>query len=135
MKKAMKKYLKIAASFTVVMSIFACGKETPLSPNQFQQKDNLRKTTEQITFLTSKTNRLNKVFDVMQQISVLKGGTIEVGDSETGISSITFNPGDVKEDVNVNFWWDSNNFQAEFAHMVLLSTIRFASVYLTKTPI
>lgn len=121
MKKAMKKYLKIAASFTVVLSIFACGKETPLAPDHLQQKENLQKTKEQITYLTSKTKRLNKLIEAKQLVSasqqlitVSQGGTIKVGNLTTGISSITFNPGDVKENVNVNVQWDGNNFQAEF---------------------
>lgn len=114
MKTTIKKYLKAAASLTIALSIFACGKETPMAPNQVQQKEKLQKTTEQITFLTSKTKSLSKVFDAKHLITVANGGVIEVGDSENGFSSITFKPGDVKENVNVGFQWDSNDFEAEF---------------------
>ena len=93
------------------------NKMSPLSPNleEIEQVPNMKKrTTNQISFLKANTYRMKKTFNVSQQITSAVGGTIQVGDDVTGISSISFDPGDLNQDLNINFLWDSQTFTAEF---------------------
>jgi hypothetical protein len=54
-------------------------------------------------------NSLAKEFVTEQQITPW-GGTIQVGDEEHGISSLTFYPYSVTQNVDVRFWWESTGF-------------------------
>lgn len=99
-------------------SFFGCSKEGPFGPGEMESINTLniiKRTSQEMKFLNAKTTSLKKVMNAQQLITVVYGGTIEVGDETTGISSITFNSGDVQQDVNVNFNWDSNNFLVEFS--------------------
>ncbi len=109
----------ISATFVFFsVSFFGCSKEGPFSPGDMESIDRLnttKRTSQEMKFLNANTTSLKKVMNVEQLITVAYGGTIQVGDETTGISSITFNPGDVQQDVNVNFNLDSKNFIVEFS--------------------
>jgi hypothetical protein len=121
MKKVRKTIATAVVSLLVIgmtLNFGGCSKDvSPLFPEQskLEQNSNLNKrTTDQISFLKAKTFRLAKEFKVRQLITASSGGTIEVGDDVTGYSSITFDPGDVNQDLTVSFCWDSQNFTADF---------------------
>jgi hypothetical protein len=101
------------------------NKMSPLSFNleELEQVSNMNKrTSDQISFLKAKTFRMKKTFNISQQITAAVGGTIQIGDDVTGISSISFDPGDLNQDLNVNFLWDSQTFTAEFGpHRAIFS--------------
>ena len=96
------------------ISFFGCSKESPFAPED-SKVNMLKRTSQEMNFLTAKTTSLSKVINVRQLITVANGGTIQVGDEAVGISSITFNPGDVQEDITVNFNLDSKRFSVEFS--------------------
>jgi len=115
-----KKVVKIISIFTIFIFcstyFYGCSKESPFAPiqtNDGDQLDTIKRTTQEIKFLTANSTSLQKVFNKEQLITVSNGGTIEVGDGLKGICSITFLPGDVKEDVTVSLSWDSQNFATE----------------------
>jgi len=112
MKRIIKKLMTFVAGTAFVFTLSSCENSAPVQPNSTKVH---KRTTGELTFLKSQNPFLGKVFEVSQLITVADGGSIEVGDDSTGISRITFNPGDLSADLNVGFWWDSNNFAAEFS--------------------
>ncbi len=53
---------------------------------------------------------LGKFFSKAKLITVENGGKIEVGSGEHGKSMLDFKPGDVSQDVTVQFEWESTGF-------------------------
>lgn len=119
----MKIYQKATIILTIAIVMIGlsinftgCSKDpSPLFPNQ--QETNLlnKRTTDQITFLKSKTPKLAKKVAVSQVVTANEGGLVRIGDYETGTSGVKFLPGDLQEDTTINICWDSENFQAEFS--------------------
>jgi hypothetical protein len=64
--------------------------------------------------LKSLNPRLNKLFEQTVAIDSL-GGTIVLGDSAHGFSTLVIPANALTNSVNINFWWESNNFTAEFS--------------------
>ena len=115
-----KKVVKMISIFIVIVFcstyFYGCSKESPFAPKQTDDGDQLntiKRTTQEIKFLSANSTSLQKLFSAEQFITVSNGGTIEVGDEIKGSCSITFLPGDVKEDVTVSLSWDSQNFATE----------------------
>ncbi len=112
--KLTHKYRKITAflaTSSLLFSLFGCVKNSPMEP---EKSASIKRTTEQLTFFKAKTFSLKKVFSVNQTISAANGGTIQVGDDTTGISSIIFPAGALSQDTHVTFDWNSLNFEADF---------------------
>ncbi len=111
LNKRFRKLTTLILTAIIIMSLFGCTQNTAVEP--IVTASGKRQTSE-ITFLQSKNPRLSKVFNRSQLVTAASGGTIQIGDDATGISSITFAAGDLGEDLTVKFWWNSQNFQAEF---------------------
>ncbi len=108
-KKSLK--LLLAALLSTVMILVGCQEETPFTPSQ--TSGGVTRSTNELTFLTSKTARLNKLFTTQQFITVAQGGLIESGDSLSGYSSLSFKPGDLPQDTTIFFEWDSQGYISE----------------------
>lgn len=102
----------VFALFSVMFILSGCQKEAPFYPSQ---EGLVTRTSEQLTFLTSKTRRLNKLFTSQQWITVQNGGVVENGDSLSGYSSLTFQPGAVPQDTLIVFEWDSQGYISDLA--------------------
>ena len=97
----------LIALLTVTVGFFGCQKEMPLTP-----ESNLQNThsTNQLTFLSSKSMRLEKAFSSQELITVAAGGTMTAGDDSSGYSSLFFKPGDLSNDATITFNGDSQGY-------------------------
>ncbi len=115
----MFRILLMSATFVFFsVSFFGCSKEGPFAPGDMESESGLssiKRTSQDIKFLTAKTISLKKVAIVEQLITVANGGMLETGDDKYGFSSVTFNPGDVSDDVVVKLELDTQNFAVEFS--------------------
>lgn len=114
--------------FSAVSTFSGCQQENPYSP-AVQSK--ITRSSDQLTFITSRTGNLNKSFSEAQLMSAAEGGTIRLGDNIDGYSSIQFLPGDLGEDTNIKFEWDSQNHVATFTPhgLVFNSPVRISLSY------
>lgn len=103
--------LLIAALLSTVIILVGCQKEMPFTPSQTGGV--VTRSTHELTFLKSKTARLNKLFTAQQLITVAQGGIIETGDSLSGYSSLIFKPGDLPQDTIIFIEWDSQGYISE----------------------
>ncbi len=110
LNKRFRKLTTLILASIIIMSLFGCTQNTAVGP--IDTESGKRKTSE-ITFLKSKNPRLSKVFNRSQLVTAASGGTVQIGDETTGISSITFAAGDLSNDLTVEFWWNSQNFEAD----------------------
>ena len=106
-----KKITALLATSSLLFSLFGCVDNSPMEP---EKSASFKRTTEQLTFFKAKTVSLKKVFSINQTISAANGGTIQVGDATTGLSSLIFPAGALSQDTNVTFDWNSLNFEADF---------------------
>ena len=111
LNKRFRKLTTLILASIIIMSLFGCTQNTAFEP--IVTESGKRKTSE-ITFLQSKNPRLSKVLEISQLVTAASGGTVQIGDEATGISSITFAAGDLSDDLTVEFWWNSHNFEAKF---------------------
>jgi hypothetical protein len=96
---------------TFLFISIGCEKGSPLSTLDAEYQNQVMETNNNYGFkiLKTKTQSFSKEF-VAEQIISRRGGQIEVGDSLHGVSSLTFYPFSVTEDVLVSFWWESTGF-------------------------
>jgi len=111
LNKRFRKLTTLILASIIIMSLFGCTQNTAVGPIVTESG---KRQTSEITFLQSKHPRLSKVFKTSQLVTAASGGTVQIGDDATGISSITFAAGDLSNDLTVEFWWNSQNFEAEF---------------------
>ncbi len=111
LNKRFRKLTTLILASIIIMSLLGCTQNTAVEPI-FTESG--KRQTSEITFLQSKNPRLSKVFNTSQLVTAASGGTVQIGDEATGISSITFAAGDLSNDLTVEFWWNSQNFEAEF---------------------
>lgn len=111
MKKVIHRTLIVLAAI-MLLSILACQANTPNSaiPNA----ENLR-SNNQLKFLQVQKSGFAKNTVSKQFITADEGGTILIGDEETGYSSIRFMPGDLNEDILITFSWNSRGHVAELS--------------------
>ncbi len=115
LKQRVKRYVALLMATAIMSILFSCGEQSIVKPQAEQPTEMVTRKTSELTFLKSKRPfALFKVMEVSQVITAAQGGTVEAGDDTTGISWIIFNPGDVSEDLQVGFWWDSQAFEAQF---------------------
>ena len=91
----------------VGLAFVGCQKETPLTPESNLQNT---RSTNQLTFLSSKSMRLEKAFNSQELITAAAGGTMTTGDDSSGYSSLFFKPGDLSNDTTITFNWDSQGY-------------------------
>lgn len=101
-----------ACLLTLILALVGCQKETPFSPTS---EDSFMRPSSQLTFLQSKTQRLNKFFSSSQLITVAQGGIMTSGDNASGFSSLDFQPGAVPQDTIINFDWDSQGYVSDLS--------------------
>ncbi len=111
LNKRFRKLTTLILASIIIMSLFGCTQNTALGPIVTESG---KRQSSEITFLKSMNPRLSKVFNRSQLVTAASGGTVQIGDDATGISSITFAAGDLSDDLTVEFWWNSQNFEAQF---------------------
>ncbi len=109
LNKRFRKLATLILTAIIIMSLFGCTQNTAVEPIVTESG---KRQTGEITFLKSMNPRLSKVFNRSQLITAASGGPVQIADDATGISSITFAAGDLSNDLTVEFWWNSQNFEA-----------------------
>jgi len=134
-KRILNILVLLAAVVVLAIGFSACSDNAPMQSSEITEME----STSQFTMLKALHPRLNKAFEQSQWIST-RGGTITVGDSLHGFSKLVIPYGAVGTStdvattsetdaslssgwlsssynayVNINFWWESNAFQAEFS--------------------
>jgi hypothetical protein len=122
------KFLKIAgAFFLALLLLVGCQKDPYAISNESNETTMSQPKTyrraDQLKFLTSKINRLNKRFSTQQFITNAVGGNIIAGDDTSGYSALYFKPGDVPQDTLITFNWDSHGYITDlFPHGIVFNT-------------
>ena len=109
MKRIFSYFLFVLAVSTVLFSL-GCQSNTPNSP---LPNSKTFRANDQLIFLTSQKGSLAKNIVTTKFINAEEGGTILVGNEESGYSSIHFMPGDLNEDALITFSWNTNRHIAE----------------------
>jgi len=103
----MKTLTKIITALTAMIALVffsGCEKQSPLATGD---KNYRQDTPTGFTILRSTEYSLDRLFVEAEWITVQNGGTITVGNYWHGYSKIVFEPGDVSQDVEVTFSWES----------------------------
>lgn len=96
--------------FVMFFGILGCQSNAPNSPI----KDTpLSRSTDQLNFLKPQKSAFNKVFRTEQYVTAAQGGTVLLGDENSGYLSLNFMPGDLTDNTVITFEWDSQSFFAE----------------------
>lgn len=103
----------VLCAMGVLLFMVGCSKETtPLSPaveNELVPTKPMATNEYGFKILQTNTHGLAKEFLNSRWIGPW-GGTLEVGDREHGISSLTFHRWSVHQWIYVTFWWESTGF-------------------------
>jgi hypothetical protein len=123
-----RKLLKYAGLIVLAMLVMVGCQKDPLGVSSESNDTviNQHKTyrrADQLKFLTSKINRLDKRFSSHQLITKAQGGNIIAGDDTSGYSALYFKPGDVPQDTMITFNWDSNGYITDlFPHGIVFNS-------------
>lgn len=105
-RKIIKSTLYLLTISLLILAV-GCSNQNPVEPEVTAA--NSPANDYGFNIIQSNHQGFDKEFTAVKYIGP-RGGKIDVGDSQHGISSLTFLPNSVTQMVRVKFWWESTGF-------------------------